>query len=80
MENDRNYKTRGLKFEYLTPHLSESFKLYLAQDVKNIIKCFDLSENAADKFKEALVKDITKNYLKPLPKVKFFKKLLYNLL
>lgn len=72
--------TKGLRFEYLIPHLSNKFQIYLVQDVKNIQNSFELTENASTMFKKELVKQLTKNGIKELPKPSFFQSLIYRLL
>jgi hypothetical protein len=71
-------KPRGLKFEYLLPHLTEEFKLYLSDDVINIQKCFGLTVGASEKFKHELDKNITKNYTKAKPTISRIKKFIHT--
>ena len=73
-------KTKGLRFEYLIPHLTENFKTQLANDSANIKKCFDLSDGASQRFQEELKKQLTKNGIKPFIKPNIFKAILFKLL
>ena len=71
---------RGLRFDYLLPHLEEDFKIYLSQDRKNILKCFDLTEGAADAFADLLIKDVTKNRIKAPKKLSIFKRIIFKMI